>query len=235
MALKKCKECGQVVSSDAKVCPHCGKRLKSSGCGLLLLLLIILILLPYLVYTVSNAIGSSDNDKTTSKNKSETVSYDEIRLARSDGINIRKGPGTNYGLDESGQLTKNEKLYVLEEKDGWLKFRVTQKDVGWEGWVRKDLTVSASGQNYSSNAEQITALEKTGLIVSVTPGLNKAQVEPVTWNSLNYNEKEYIGKIIASYCAEQKGTNLVWADIIDAYTGKRIAKYSESWGFKVYD
>tara|TARA_B100000315_G_scaffold64347_1_gene58417 strand:- start:318 stop:590 length:273 start_codon:yes stop_codon:yes gene_type:complete len=28
MALKKCKECGQQVSSTAKVCPHCGFYLK---------------------------------------------------------------------------------------------------------------------------------------------------------------------------------------------------------------
>ena len=28
MALKNCKECGQEVSSEAKVCPHCGKRLR---------------------------------------------------------------------------------------------------------------------------------------------------------------------------------------------------------------
>ena len=26
MALKKCKECGGQVSSDAKICPHCGAK-----------------------------------------------------------------------------------------------------------------------------------------------------------------------------------------------------------------
>jgi len=45
MALHACKECGQQISSDAKVCPHCGKKQgasKGMGClgaiaGLILL------------------------------------------------------------------------------------------------------------------------------------------------------------------------------------------------------
>lgn len=31
MALKKCKECGQAVSTDANACPHCGKRYTNEG------------------------------------------------------------------------------------------------------------------------------------------------------------------------------------------------------------
>lgn len=31
MALKKCKECGTQVSSSAKTCPNCGKKLKHTG------------------------------------------------------------------------------------------------------------------------------------------------------------------------------------------------------------
>ncbi|MCK9309436.1 MAG: zinc ribbon domain-containing protein [Candidatus Cloacimonetes bacterium] len=44
MALKKCKECGQDVSTDAKSCPHCGKKLKTSSCGIIVLVMIIVIL-----------------------------------------------------------------------------------------------------------------------------------------------------------------------------------------------
>jgi RNA polymerase subunit RPABC4/transcription elongation factor Spt4 len=37
MSLRACKECGQQVSSDAKACPHCGKRQKR-GFGLVAVL-----------------------------------------------------------------------------------------------------------------------------------------------------------------------------------------------------
>jgi hypothetical protein len=44
MALKKCKECGNEVSSKADACPKCGAKLKpkSIGCGGLLLVLIVI-------------------------------------------------------------------------------------------------------------------------------------------------------------------------------------------------
>ena len=68
----------------------------------------------------------------------------EQRYCPSDGVNIRTGPGTNFAKDGMGPLTMGEKLYVLEERDGWLHFRVTQSDLGWSGWVKKDLTVTES-------------------------------------------------------------------------------------------
>ena len=32
-------------------------------------------------------------------------------------------------------------MYVLRDENGWVKFRVTKKDVGWSGWVEKTLTI----------------------------------------------------------------------------------------------
>ena len=36
------------------------------------------------------------------------------------------------------------------------------------------------------------------------------------------------------YLIHKKGTHLYWADIIDNVSGKRLAKYSRAYGFKVY-
>ena len=68
------------------------------------------------------------------------------------GIAIRTGPGMNYKQDDTGELDEDEKLYVLEEKDGWIRFRVTPKDVGWSAWIKKDLT-----DYFSPSPEQIDA------------------------------------------------------------------------------
>ena len=51
MALRPCKECGQQISSDAKVCPHCGKKIKAGvgrGClfsvlGFMVLIILIMV------------------------------------------------------------------------------------------------------------------------------------------------------------------------------------------------
>jgi len=61
------------------------------------------------------------------------------------GINekyIRTGPGMKYKSDDTGWLPETDPLYVLEEKDDWIRFRVTEKDLGWSAWIRKDLTTS---------------------------------------------------------------------------------------------
>lgn len=43
MAMKKCKECGADISSSAKVCPKCGKKLKHTGLRVLLGIIILIV------------------------------------------------------------------------------------------------------------------------------------------------------------------------------------------------
>jgi len=44
MVLVTCKECGKEISSDAKVCPHCGKSHESiQGCGTFLTIVLAII------------------------------------------------------------------------------------------------------------------------------------------------------------------------------------------------
>lgn len=43
MSMKKCKECGAEISSSAKVCPKCGKKLRHTGIRVLAGILIIFI------------------------------------------------------------------------------------------------------------------------------------------------------------------------------------------------
>lgn len=47
MSLKKCKECGQQISSEAEKCPHCGKPQSRSGAiigGIVFLAIVVLII-----------------------------------------------------------------------------------------------------------------------------------------------------------------------------------------------
>ena len=66
---------------------------------------------------------------------------------------IRKGPGMDYDRDETGALTTDERIYVLEEKDGWLRFRVTEKDQGWSAWIEKSRTISIAEINAAREAK----------------------------------------------------------------------------------
>jgi hypothetical protein len=82
--------------------------------------------------------------------------------------------------------------------------------------------------------KSVAGLQKTGLIKNIDVNLNKAYVNGFNWSSLNIQDKENVGKALAYYVAYHKGNDLHWVEIYDWNSGKKLAKYSESWGFETY-
>ncbi|MHB9070760.1 MAG: hypothetical protein ACYC54_10390 [Sedimentisphaerales bacterium] len=169
MALKTCKECGNPVSTKAKLCPSCGapvKRGNRFGClGVIIAVIFVFAILSNIfnrTNTTSSSSTQTENlNKPPQQPKTDFIdlrqplqsAVKKIPITNEDGnivtyenaieqINIRVGPGMNYAIDETGTLDENEKLYVLEEKDNWIRFRTTQEDHGWSAWIKKDITVS---------------------------------------------------------------------------------------------
>lgn len=65
--IKLCKECHQQVSRDSVKCPHCGKRLKTSACGIVILVIVGFMFLGYIIglampstNTINNQISEAD-------------------------------------------------------------------------------------------------------------------------------------------------------------------------------
>ena len=59
------------------------------------------------------------------------------KICRSNDIDIRIGPGTQYEIDPIGKLMKGVTVFVIDEKDDWMKFTITPNDESWAGWVNK--------------------------------------------------------------------------------------------------
>lgn len=76
-------------------------------------------------------------------------------------------------------------------------------------------------------------LQNKGLL-SIESNLNKAFINPSLWQNMKYNIKKDFAATLSIYCGNEKGTYLYWVKIYDQYSGKILAKYSRSWGFKVY-
>ena len=185
-----------------------------------------------------------DVGKKENNQKSEIKYVDQERvlytfICSKDGINIRKGPGTNFPLDETGQTMKGEKFYILEEKDGWVRFRVTPKDIGWNGWVLKRLVKPMeqkqeikSHSNKTQNQDVLQLLYDSGLLKKFDIENNEAWVDPNIWNVLDYDTKLGIGISLAEICDKKGSTGRI--TFLNNYTGDKLAKYSQSWGFKNY-
>jgi hypothetical protein len=146
MALTKCKECKKEVSTKAKFCPNCGAPVKRIRWGRIIFIVVFIMCLGTCV-SIFDPPSSPNYEKRESrpekpKIQKQKIDYTDIRLCRYEGIKIKTGPGENYSDDKSGELLESEKLYVLEEKNDWIRFRVTPDDVGWSGWIKRDYTRS---------------------------------------------------------------------------------------------
>jgi len=97
------------------------------------------------------------------------------------------------------------------------------------------VTTPADSKPIVDYSEAISRYMKTGLLVRVNPNLNEAYVNPYIWDQLDITSKEQASMQLAFYCGKEKGTNLNWVDIKNTKSGKTLAKYSESRGFKVFD
>ena len=89
-------------------------------------------------------------------------------------------------------------------------------------------------QNLSDVNTIVVSYLKRGLLVRVEPSLNSAYVNPIKWGLLDIQDKERVSRNLAIYCGTTKGTNLNWVNIVDTRSGKVLALYSQSRGFKIY-
>ena len=86
----------------------------------------------------------------------------------------------------------------------------------------------------SSVTEQsIQDLKDLGFIKRITPELNEVFVDNLIWLNMDYEAKKNVGRLLAIYCSQFKHSTAVWVDIRDYMSGKKLAKYSEAFGFSV--
>lgn len=102
MAMKKCKECGADISSSAKVCPKCGKKLKGSKSKIIIGIIII--------FVGIGVIASSPENVNTSNEFKNTISQEKFTLL-SDRM-TEDGIGSTYIEGEIKNNTNKQYSYV---------------------------------------------------------------------------------------------------------------------------
>ncbi len=77
----------------------------------------------------------------------------------------------------------------------------------------------------------ITQLENQGLIQMKC---GKVYIDRSLWNSMTYQTKDDFCATLAIACAERRHVDVYWVDVYDLHSGKKLAKWSRNWDFKVY-
>ena len=71
------------------------------------------------------------------------------KVTASSAVNLRTGPGTNYGA--KGRVQPGSRVKVLNTEDDWI--RVTVQETGATGWIKANAIGSASSASSGSAAE----------------------------------------------------------------------------------
>ena len=96
--------------------------------------------------------------------------------------------------------------------------------------TRSSNTTNAATHTANEFDDAVNKLITGGIVVNVNPDLNEAYVSSNAWSATNVDHKKTMGYILAHYCANHKGTKLYWVEIKDYNSGKRLMKWSASWG-----
>ncbi len=94
MALIICQDCGKEVSSSARKCPHCGRRLKISLGKILLFFLLAIFLIPIILVAINTAVNLSSNNRIDNSITNSEINFEII------SINGRWKYGTLYAYGE---------------------------------------------------------------------------------------------------------------------------------------
>jgi hypothetical protein len=77
-------------------------------------------------------------------------------------------------------------------------------------------------------------LQEGGLVKRMDLKLNTAYVEDRLWNALNVEQKQSVTVCLAMWCGWKNGDNIYMVTLKGWRSGKKLAKYNTTWGFKLY-
>ena len=85
--------------------------------------------------------------------------------------------------------------------------------------------------NFADVVRRVDDLVANGAVEKIDPNANEAYISLPAWSLLNIDQRKNLGALLGHYCGHKKGTNLYWVEIKDYQSGKRLAKWSKSWGY----
>ncbi len=180
-----------------------------------------------LLFSLAASLAVFANYKRGSLTGTGSPNIIETRVCARQSLVVRMGPGTHYEKGEPEMITSGQRLYVLEERDGWVRFHISKTVVGRSGWVPKEFTVTEAGWGIAPIESDFKNLYATGLLHEFTPITNEAFVNRSLWAPLKYRTKEAIALSLAKACDNFTGMNLNWVEIKDHLSGKTLAAYGD--------
>ena len=174
MALQKCKECGQEVSSTAKKCPHCGAKMKNRiGCGAIILGIIVLGVIGNILPKNSSSPSKIDSPSSSSSTTSTSTSPDIKSYAMGETFKVGYTSYAVFNAQWRKRLSDNQFLDQAPDAN-WLFVRLTvRNDDNKPRSIAPFKLVDEAGAEYETSAKSWSVQGSIGILESLNPSVEK--------------------------------------------------------------
>jgi hypothetical protein len=164
----------------------------------------------------------------------ETDNVKEVRRFSASRMVAKYGPGRQYADIVDAEIFRGQQVFVVDEKDGWICVKTDSGSTTPIGWIPKFASFVLNPEDKAIIEREMKGLIDSGFVIDVNPAKNEAWVDLYEWTISDDATVQGKSRLMAYYCGQQKNSRLYWVSIRDALTGKRLAEYSESKGFKEF-
>ena len=178
--------------------------------------------------------GGAPADPITIFFKPKDLTVREVRRFNADRMNPRYGPGRHYAFIEDKEIFRGQNVFVIDEEADWICVKESADAQQTLGWIPRFASFITNPENKDAVTREIKTLMDNGFIVDLDTKRNEALVDYYQWRISDIASIEGKSRLMAIHCGQQRGVRLYWVDVKDALTGRKLADYSESKGFKVY-
>ena len=152
------------------------------------------------------------------------------RYSVSETLQPRAGPGARFAAVPAGDLGRGALLDVVEENGLWIKVRPQGRADTF--WIEKLATSPSPGTPPENAALIIQQLLISGYLSSYLPEQSEARMSRAVWAGTHPGVREGLSRMLAAHSARVRKASAEWIEIKDADTGRRLARYSQSQGFR---
>ena len=153
-------------------------------------------------YVSSGYLKAVSTSTPDTKPEDTTQQYKDIKVVKTDGLNVRKGPSTSY--ESIGKIDKGTSVEVISESDGWSKinYKNTTAYVATRYLDKKSTNTEDTTQQY----KEIKVVNTDGLNVRTGPSTSYESIGKIDkgtsvevisesdgWSKINYkNTTAYV-------------------------------------------
>ena len=156
-----------------------------------------------------------------------------VRFAADDAPDVRYGPSRGHPVVPDATLQRGQAVFVQDETGVWVRIRAATSNAPSLGWTHRFASLPAldTDTNLVAQEAEVELLRGVGLLGEVRPDQNEALIRTNVWNNESLAVRRGVGRTLAFYVGLKKGSNTRWVHLLDADTGQRLARYSESSGY----